>query len=76
MTADQLKKRLEESFRDAKVAVIDMTGTNDHYEVIIEASALKALSRIKQHQAVMSVFDTELKTGEIHALTIKTKFEE
>jgi stress-induced morphogen len=31
------------------------------------------MSRIQMHQAVMKVFDPELKTGEVHALSIRAK---
>jgi stress-induced morphogen len=50
-----------------------MTGTQDHYQIFIATSGLKGLSRINQHKSVMDVFDVELKSGEIHAMTIKTQ---
>ncbi|MCB0393063.1 MAG: BolA/IbaG family iron-sulfur metabolism protein [Bdellovibrionales bacterium] len=76
MTADQMKLRLETAFNGARVAVFDLTGTQDHYQVVIDSNQLNGLRRIQQHQAVMKVFDEELKSGEIHALTISTKFED
>jgi stress-induced morphogen len=76
MTPQELKTRLESAYPDGKVEVIDMTGTHDHYQVAIESSAFKGLSRIQQQRHVMNVFDAELKTGEVHALTIKTTVKE
>jgi stress-induced morphogen len=72
MTPEQMKERLEKAYPDAAVQVVDLTGTHDHYQVAIESTAFKGMSRIQQHKHVMSVFDAELKTGEVHALTIKT----
>lgn len=72
MIPQALKERLQTAYPDASIQVIDLTGTEDHYHVEIATRAFKGLSRINQHKAVMSVFDSELKTGEIHALTIKT----
>ena len=46
---------------------------NVHFNVVVESTAFKGLSRIEQHQHVMKVFDTELKSGEVHALSLKTK---
>ena len=71
MTSVEMEERLKRRYADAQVAVLDTTGTSDHFEVRIEASELKGLSRILQHKAIMNVFADELKTGEVHALTIR-----
>lgn len=73
MTPDQMKTRLQQTYSDGTVDVVDLTGTQDHYQVVIESSAFQGLSRIQQHKHVMDVFAAELKTGEVHALTIQTK---
>lgn len=72
MTADQIRQRLLDTYNDAEVEVVDMTGTEDHYQVLIRTNAIKGMSRIHQHKTIMSVFDKELKSGEIHAFTLKT----
>lgn len=73
MTQDLMKERILKAYPDAIVEVFDLTGTQDHWEVSVESSAFQGMTRIQQHQAVMSVFGPELKTGEVHALSIKTK---
>jgi stress-induced morphogen len=73
MTPDALKNRLCEAYPGGTVEVVDLTGTHDHYEVFVESEKFHGLSRIQQHQNVMAVFAPELKTGEVHALSIKTK---
>jgi len=72
MTPEQMKSRLQQAYPDGKVDVVDLTGTHDHYQVTIESRAFEGMSRIQQQRHVMAVFDAELKTGEVHALTIKT----
>ncbi len=72
MTALQMKERLQTAYPDGQVEVYDMTGTQDHWQVAIESAAFAGLSRIQQQRHVMAVFEAELKTGEVHALTIKT----
>ncbi|MCB0407335.1 MAG: BolA/IbaG family iron-sulfur metabolism protein [Bdellovibrionales bacterium] len=72
MTPQFIENRLKEAFPGADVLVSDMTGTGNHFEVRIIAPQFEALNRIKQHQAVMSIFDPELKSGELHALSLKT----
>jgi len=73
MTQEQIISRLQDKFPGADIQVYDMTGTQDHWAVNISASAFTGLTRIQQHKLVMNAFDNELKTGEVHALTMKTK---
>jgi stress-induced morphogen len=72
MTPDDIENRLKSHFPDADVAVIDLTGTEDHYEVRVSSGAFKGRTRIDQQRQVMAALDAELKSGEVHALTIKT----
>lgn len=72
MTSEQMKTRLQTAYPDGSIEVVDLTGTQDHWQVYVESSAFSGMSRIQQHKHVMNVFDAELKTGEVHALTIKT----
>lgn len=66
-----MEARLRQAYPDAKIEVIDLTGTQDHYQVTIESDVFTGLSRIERQRHVMNVFDAELKSGEVHALTIK-----
>lgn len=73
MSPQQMKSRLEQSFTGSQVEVTDLTGTEDHYEVYVKSAAFQGLSRIDQHKKVMAAFQAELKTGEVHALSIRTQ---
>ncbi len=72
MTPEQIKQRLEEAYPTSFVEVTDLTGTQDHYSVYVASHVFKNMSRIERHKHVMNVFNQELKTGEVHALTIRT----
>ena len=72
MTQEQMESRLQQAFPDADLVVTDLTGTQDHWEVRVASGVFKDMTRIKRHQAIMAVFDAELKSGEVHALSIKT----
>ena len=72
MKPNEIEERLRASYPDGRIEVVDLTGTHDHYQVAIESAAFVGLTRIQAHQHVMRVFADELKTGEVHALTIKT----
>ena len=71
MTTQEMEMRLKSTYPQCEVVVIDLTGTNDHFEVRIAETQFNGMSRIQQHQAVMKIFAEELKTGEVHALSIK-----
>lgn len=73
MTTEQMILRLQENYPDSTIEVFDLTGTQDHWEVFIESNKFTGMTRIQQHQHVMGCFGPELKTGEVHALSIKTK---
>ena len=73
MDKTAIETRLKQEYPDAQVTVMDMTGTGDHWEVQLTTSCFKDLSRIKQHQKVMALFQKELDSGQIHALSLKTQ---
>ncbi|MCX7978729.1 MAG: BolA family transcriptional regulator [Bdellovibrionaceae bacterium] len=68
-----MANRLKSHYPDGLIEVVDLTGTEDHYEVRVESATFQGMTRIQQHQHVMACFAAELKTGEVHALSIKTK---
>ena len=73
MKKEQIFERLKTAFPDADIEITDLTGGEDHWEVHIHSAQFSGLSRIEQHQMVMKPLDPELKSGELHALALKTK---
>jgi stress-induced morphogen len=53
------------------VEIRDLTGTQDHYDATIVATAFEGLSRVAQHQLVYRALG-ELMAGPVHALALKT----
>ena len=72
MTEEQMHDRIAKAYPNAELAVIDLTGTQDHWEVRIADQSLNELPRIKRHKAIMGLFSEELASGEVHALSIRT----
>lgn len=73
MQKETLVTRLETDFPGSLIEVFDLTGGGDHWEVKIKSNRFKGLTRIQQHQLVMASFQSELKSGELHALALKTE---
>lgn len=75
MQINEIEKRLRAHFPEGKFEINDLSGTGSKIEIQITSHLFTGLSRIQQHQKVMAIFDSELKSGELHALTLKTKVE-
>ena len=67
----EIQSLVEQAFPGSEVTVEDLTGTGDHFQVIVLSNAFKGKTLIEQHQMVYGALES-LK-GEIHALTIKTR---
>ena len=72
MTPEEIEHRLTETFPDCDALVTDLTGGMNHFEVRIASKSFEGKSRIEAQRLVMGALAPELKSGEVHALTIKT----
>lgn len=72
ISPDQVESMIESALPDAQVAVQDLTGGGDHYQVAIVSSAFEGLSLIKRHQLVYKAVDSAMSSEAIHALSLKT----
>lgn len=71
MPPDQVKAQLLQSFDDAQIDLIDLTGTQDHYECHIASARFAGLLPMAQHRLVYQALEQAMK-GPIHALSLKT----
>jgi stress-induced morphogen len=72
MRPEEVQKILENAFPGAWVSVEDMTGTNDHFEIVVTSKSFEGRSLIEQHQAVHKALEGQMDKG-IHAVKIKTR---
>jgi len=71
MTPDQIRESIEAGLPGARTTVRDLTGTGDHYQVVVAFDAFEGKSLIQQHQIVYSALGSAV-GAEIHALMLKT----
>lgn len=71
ITPDEVTAKIQAALPGATVKVVDLTGTQDHYEVHVTSEKFAGLSLIQQHQLIYKALAEEMK-GPIHALTLKT----
>lgn len=72
MSPSELKKRIEGLGPGTEVEIIDLTGTEDHYQAVIVSPAFDNKMMIEQHRMVFDLVQAEVKSGELHALSMKT----
>ncbi len=69
-TVDQIKTTLQEKISGSQVAVDDLTGTSDHFQVTVVSDSFEGLSLIERHRKVYDALGSDV-GGAIHALSIK-----
>ncbi len=72
MAPEELQQLLTQAFPGAWVSVDDMTGTGDHFDIVITSEAFRGLALIDQHRLVQDALAHEM-NGRIHAIKIKTR---
>jgi acid stress-induced BolA-like protein IbaG/YrbA len=63
-------KQLLESNIDSCQATVEVSGS--HVNLIVVSTAFEGLNPVKKQQLIYGVLDTYIKSGEIHAVNMKT----
>ena len=69
---DKVKQRIASALPDAEVEVKDLTGTGDHFEARVVSAAFDGQTMVDQHKLVYAPLQDWLKSGELHALALRT----
>jgi acid stress-induced BolA-like protein IbaG/YrbA len=72
MQANDIHRRITEKLTDAQVEVKDLTGTGDHFEARVVSGGFNGKTPVERHQLVYAAVSDWLRSGELHALTLKT----
>ena len=71
-TPDEITRMIQERFSGSQVDLRDLTGTGDHWQVTVVASAFQGKSMLEQHRMVKAVFEADIASGAVHAFSLKT----
>ena len=71
MIENKIKKILTKKIKDSKIFIQDMTGNDDHFNLIIISEKFQGLSLIERHKIIYNILEPMV-TKEIHALQLKT----
>ncbi|BAZ45939.1 BolA family protein [Chondrocystis sp. NIES-4102] len=69
ISPEQVQTIIKERLANAEVKVI---GDGQHFEAVIVSPDFEGKTKVKQHQMVYEVLQTEMATETIHALSLKT----
>ncbi|MDR4500550.1 MAG: BolA family transcriptional regulator [Nitrospirales bacterium] len=58
---------------DAKVAVVDRTGTMDHFNVEVVSGMFEGKNLLDRHRMIYQALDEPMKDGRIHAVELQAK---
>lgn len=72
MGPEEISQRIRTKLPDAKVQIRDLTGTADHWQVIVVSSTFRGQPMLAQHRTVKSYFEEEIADGRLHAFSLKT----
>ena len=72
MTADELKIRIQKLHPETQVQVTDLTGTMDHWQVVVVSPVFEGKLSFERQKMIMSLLKEEIASNEVHALTMKT----
>jgi stress-induced morphogen len=71
MTPEQIQTMIEQAMPGSEVAVQDLTGTQDHFQVLVISDSFEGKNMVEQHQMVYRALGDSMKQA-IHALALKT----
>jgi len=72
MTADELRSRIQQLHPQTEVQVTDLTGTMDHWQVVVISPVFEGKMSFERQKMIMALLKDEIASNEVHALTMKT----
>ena len=72
MSPEEVKNKIETLAPGTKVTITDLTGTQNHYEATVVSPVFEGRPTIEQHRMVFGILKTEVESGNVHALSLKT----
>ena len=67
----EIENKIKEKIKTSHLQAIDLRG-GDHIQVIVVSPEFEDKSLVEQHKIIYDILSNEMKTNEIHALTLKT----
>lgn len=69
---NNIREKIQDQLPDSQIEIVDLTGTQDHYQVAVASPEFVGKTMIQQHRIVKAIFDADIQSGVLHALSLKT----
>jgi len=70
MKDEDIAQRVKTLYSDA---VVDIVGEDCSFEMYVISEGFAGQSRLQRQQSILTLFNEELQSGVLHALSVKTK---
>jgi stress-induced morphogen len=70
---DAMRSLIQRSLPDAQVEIVDLTGTLDHFSVLVRSKAFLGVPLLDRHRMVEASIADARADGRIHAMSIRTE---
>lgn len=70
---DSMTALIRGAMPDAQVQIVDLTGTMDHFNVLVRSSAFRGVPLMDRHRMVEGALAGARADGRIHAMSIRTE---
>ena len=67
----EIERKIKEKIKTIHLEIIDLRG-GDHIQAIVVSPDFENKTLVEQHKMVYDILRNEMKSNEIHALTLKT----
>ena len=67
----QIEEKIKQKLKTVFVEVADLRG-GDHIQAVVVSPEFEGKTLVEQHKIIYDIFSNEMKSNEIHALTLKT----
>ncbi|WP_319380029.1 BolA/IbaG family iron-sulfur metabolism protein [Thiomicrorhabdus sp.] len=72
MSPNSIREMIQKEIPDSQV---ETSGENCNFSVVVTSAAFAGKSPIQRHRMVNDIFKEQFASGELHALSIKTRVE-
>jgi stress-induced morphogen len=70
---DEMIGLIRRAMPDAEVQIADLTGTRDHFDVLVRSKAFAGVTLLDRHRMVEKALAEARADGRIHAMSIRTE---
>jgi acid stress-induced BolA-like protein IbaG/YrbA len=70
MNQQDLINRIKQRYPDAQIGV---SGEGCNFEVNVTTSAFEDMKSLQRQRSILTLFNEEISSGELHALTVRAK---